>query len=158
MTYSATKFEVATSNHLGGDTFTRKSNNLTFDVDLGVKVTQNVAEYPLHHVTYSPTKFEVATSNGLGGDTVTRNATDGRQTDFDTKLIYPFFLKTKVGIIKEAIITCLIQYFEADFLWKVSLKILNSGIILKTFTHAMLVFKLRKLTHFRPIKFSIKSG
>ena len=28
----------------------------------------------------------------------------------------------------------LIQEFEADFLWKVSLKILNSGIILKTFT------------------------
>ena len=28
---------------------------------------------------------------------------------------------------------CLIQHFEADFLWKVSLKILNSGIILKTF-------------------------
>ena len=31
--------------------------------------------------------------------------------------------------------TSLIQNFEADFLWKVSLKILNSGIILKTFTH-----------------------
>ena len=30
---------------------------------------------------------------------------------------------------------CLIQHFETDFLWKVSLKILNSGIILKTFTH-----------------------
>ena len=30
----------------------------------------------------------------------------------------------------------LIQHFETDFLWKVSLKILNSGIILKTFTHA----------------------
>ena len=30
----------------------------------------------------------------------------------------------------------LIQHFKADFLWKVSLKILNSGIILKTFTHA----------------------
>ena len=29
----------------------------------------------------------------------------------------------------------LIQHFEADFLWKVSLKILNSEIILKTFTH-----------------------
>ena len=28
-----------------------------------------------------------------------------------------------------------IQYFEADFLWKVSLKILNSGLILKTFTY-----------------------
>ena len=28
-----------------------------------------------------------------------------------------------------------IQHFEADFLWKIGLKILNSGIILKTFTH-----------------------
>ena len=37
-----------------------------------VKVTQNVAEHPLHHVTYSATKFEVATSNGLRGDTFTR--------------------------------------------------------------------------------------
>ena len=33
----------------------------------------------------------------------------------------------------------LIQHFEADFLWKVSLKILNSGIILKTFTHKCLI-------------------
>ena len=59
-------------------------------------------------MTYSPTKFEVAISNGLGGDTFTRNVTDGRthgrmdgrRTDFDTKLIYPFFLKKKAGIIK----------------------------------------------------------
>ena len=29
--------------------------------DLGVKVTRNVAQYPLYHVTYSATKFEVAT-------------------------------------------------------------------------------------------------
>ena len=35
----------------------------------------------------------------------------------------------------EAIKILLIQHFEADFLWKVSLKILISGIILKTFTH-----------------------
>ena len=34
-------------------------------------------------------------------------------------------------------INSLIQHFEADFQWKVSLKILNSGIILKTFTHEM---------------------
>ena len=34
-----------------------------------------------------------------------------------------------------AIIISLIQDYEADFLWKVSLKILNSGIIMKTFTH-----------------------
>ena len=32
-------------------------------------------------------------------------------------------------------IICLVQDPEADFLWKVRLKILNSGIILKTFTH-----------------------
>ena len=36
---------------------------------------------------------------------------------------------------REAIVISLIQHFEADFLWKVSLKILNSGLILKTFTH-----------------------
>ena len=33
-----------------------------FDLDLGV--TQNIAEYPPHHVTYAPVKFEVAMSNG----------------------------------------------------------------------------------------------
>ena len=76
------------------------------NLDLGVKVTRNVAQYPLHHVTYSATKFEVATSNGLGEDTFTRNVTiahkqtDGRWTDFGTKLIYPFFLKKKAGITK----------------------------------------------------------
>ena len=37
--------------------------------------------------------------------------------------------------IRKAIIILPIQHFEADFLWKVSLKILNSGITLKTFTH-----------------------
>ena len=36
----------------------------------------------------------------------------------------------------------IIQHFEADFLWKVSLKILNSGKILKTFTH-LTVFQAR---------------
>ena len=46
--------------------------NSIFDLDLGVEVTQNVAQYPLHHVTYSATKFENATSNRLGGDTFTR--------------------------------------------------------------------------------------
>ena len=38
-------------------------------------------------------------------------------------------------LINEAIVNSLIQHFEADFLWKVSLKILNSGLILKTFTY-----------------------
>ena len=78
MTHSATKFEVATSNCLGGDAFTRKFKIFTLYLDLGIKVTRNVAQYPHHHVTYSATKFEVATSNCLGGDTFTRSVTDGR--------------------------------------------------------------------------------
>ena len=43
-----------------------------YDLDLGVKVTQNVAKYPPHHVTYAFAKFEVAISNGLGEDAFTR--------------------------------------------------------------------------------------
>ena len=35
-----------------------------FDLEIGVKVTQDVAKYPLHHVTYSDTKFEISTSDG----------------------------------------------------------------------------------------------
>ena len=115
MTFAPAKFEVATSNSLGVNAFTRKYiiwpwpsgqghakccpvpstscdlcayrvwiyyvksfrrrsiykkiQYLTFD--LGVKVTQNVAQYPLHHVTYPATKFEVARSYRLG-DTSTR--------------------------------------------------------------------------------------
>ena len=50
----------------------KKIQYLTFDRDLEVKVTQNVAQYPPHHVTYPATKFEVARSNRKGGDTFTR--------------------------------------------------------------------------------------
>ena len=46
--------------------------NTLFDLDLGVKVTWNVAQCPLHHVSYAPTEFEVTTSKGLGGDAFTR--------------------------------------------------------------------------------------
>ena len=38
----------------------------------GSKVTQNVAQCPLHHVTYAPTEFEVTTSKALGGEAFTR--------------------------------------------------------------------------------------
>ena len=31
---------------------------------LGVKVTQNVTQFPLYRVTYVPAKFEAATSDG----------------------------------------------------------------------------------------------
>ena len=36
-----------------------------FDLYLGVKVTQNVVQYPPHHMTYAPAKFEVATPDSL---------------------------------------------------------------------------------------------
>ena len=52
--------------------------NTLFDLDRGVKVTQNVSQYHLHNLTYAATTFEVATSNGLGRDTFTRNVTHGR--------------------------------------------------------------------------------
>ena len=35
-------------------------------------LTQNVAQYPLHHVPYTATKFKVGTSNGLEVDKFTR--------------------------------------------------------------------------------------
>ena len=44
---------------------------MTFDLDVEVNVTPNVAQYPLHHVTYAATKFLVPLSNGLVGGTFT---------------------------------------------------------------------------------------
>ena len=46
--------------------------NTLHDLELGVKVTQNVAQYHPHYVTYAPAKFEVVMSNGLGEDVFTR--------------------------------------------------------------------------------------
>ena len=40
--------------------------------DLWVKVTGNVAQYPLHHLTYAYVNLEVNTSNGKGKDAFTR--------------------------------------------------------------------------------------
>ena len=53
----------------------------------------------------------------------------------NVKTVYPPQTKFVGGIIREPIMISPIQHFKADFLWKVSLKILNLGIILKTFTH-----------------------
>ena len=53
---------------------------MTFDLDLGVKVTRNIAQYPLDHVIYASAKFEVAMTNGLGEDTITRNVMIDRGT------------------------------------------------------------------------------
>ena len=40
----------------------KKIQYLSCDLDIGVKVTRDVAQYLLHHVTYAPTNFEVAMS------------------------------------------------------------------------------------------------
>ena len=105
MTYAQAKFEEKFMRRC----IYKKIHYLTFD--LGVKVTRNVTQYPLHHVIYASTKFEVATSNGLGGDTITRNVTDGRadrQTHGRTtdRLWYeiniPYFSNENAGIINIA--------------------------------------------------------
>ena len=46
--------------------------NTVYDLDLGVKVTQNITQYSLHHVTYAHAKFEVVASNSLEGDVFAR--------------------------------------------------------------------------------------
>ena len=43
-----------------------------YDHDLGVNVTQNVAQYHPNHVTYAPENFDVRMSNGSGEDAFTR--------------------------------------------------------------------------------------
>ena len=46
--------------------------NTLFDLDLRVKVLQNGAQCPLHHVTYALTEFEVTTSKALGREAFIR--------------------------------------------------------------------------------------
>ena len=78
------KSEVATPN---GSKEMQSQENTLFD--LGVKVTQNVAHFPLHHVICEPTKFEVATPNDLRGDAFAKNVTGGtnRRTDDGPTLV-----------------------------------------------------------------------
>ena len=79
--------------------------NTFFDLDLGAKVTQKIAQFPLHHVIYASTKFVVATSYRLGEDTITRKVTDGRmyrRKDDGPTLVrnnIPYFFQQKAGII-----------------------------------------------------------
>ena len=55
-------FMVKEKMHLQENTF----------LDLGAKVTQNVAQCSLHYLTYALTEFKVTTSKGLGRDVFTR--------------------------------------------------------------------------------------
>ena len=65
LTNAFAKFEVATSNGLGGDEFTRKYIISLLTLTLGQEQTRNVTQYPQHHMTYAPAKFEASMSNGL---------------------------------------------------------------------------------------------
>ena len=58
MTYAAANFEVAMSNGLDGNAFTKKIFDLTLNQAQG-----HVEHCPLHHVSYVPAN-EVATANG----------------------------------------------------------------------------------------------
>ena len=54
---------------------TNYQENTLFDIDpkvMGVKDTQNVAQYPRLHVTYASAKFDYATSHGSGEDVFIR--------------------------------------------------------------------------------------
>ena len=99
MAYTASKFEVATSNSLGGDAFTRKHTKC--------------CNYPLNQVTYAATKF--VTSNGLEGDAFTRHMKEGcmdnRRTLIRNK--YTLFIKKKAGMItkkKTSLKTIILSY------------------------------------------------
>ena len=46
--------------------------NTLYDLDLVVKVTQNIVQYLPNHMIYAPAKFEVATPNSIGEDGFTR--------------------------------------------------------------------------------------
>ena len=50
----------------------KKIHYLTLGHDLGVEVSWNIAQYPLHYVTFATAKFEVAMSNSLWGDAFSR--------------------------------------------------------------------------------------
>ena len=75
----STSYDICTSKTCYVQQFRRrciykKIHYLTFQGfgDLVVKVTGNIAQYPLHHVTNATANFEIAVSNDLGGDAITR--------------------------------------------------------------------------------------
>ena len=81
--------------------------NILFD--LGVKVTQNVAQYPRHHVTYAPAHFDIATSHCWGEDAFTRKYIKWPWSWYFRpslsyhlslwSLLYPLFSLKKKGIL-----------------------------------------------------------
>ena len=73
LTKASAKFEVATSNRLGGDAFTRKYIISLLTLTLGHGQTRKVAQYHLHNMTYAHAKFEATMFIGLVENAFTRN-------------------------------------------------------------------------------------
>ena len=73
LTTASTKFEVATSNDLGGDAFIIKYIISLLTLTLGQGQRRNIAQCRLPHMTYALAKFEAAMSDGLGGNAFTGN-------------------------------------------------------------------------------------
>ena len=62
VTYAPARFDVA---HPMVKEKMHLQEKTLFDLDLGVMVTLNVAQYPQHHVlTYAPAKFDIDTYKG----------------------------------------------------------------------------------------------
>ena len=95
LTKASAKFEVATSNRLGGDAFTIKYIISLLTLTLGQGQTRKVAQYPLHHMTYASAKFEATISNGFGEITLTRNILFHKVTwSIALYIMWPLYLQS----------------------------------------------------------------
>ena len=67
-----------------------------------LKVTQNVAQYPLHHVNYAASlKFDVSMSIGLGKDT--RNEMDNGPTLVQNWMTDRFWYEINIAYTKNRV-------------------------------------------------------
>ena len=117
VTYSATKFEVAKSNRLGGETFTRKYILWPWSWGQGHTKWCPVPSTSCDLFTYKVwscflkrfrRRYIYKKRDGRT-DARTARRTDGRRTDFDTKIntCIPFFSKEKSGYNNEPCTVCI---------------------------------------------------
>ena len=66
-------YEIPPGGGGGGSIVSSRPNSKYRLFTLDLEVSQNIAQYPLHHDTYAHAKFKVATSNCLGRDEFTQN-------------------------------------------------------------------------------------
>ena len=104
VTYAQAKFEVATSKSLWGDAFTRKYIFWPMTLTLGSRSYEMSPStlyimWSMHlqslKLLRPMVKEEIQLQETWRTDGQTHGRTDGRRTDFGTKLIYPIFLTKK---------------------------------------------------------------